>query len=143
MARDLNLWIGIGRFGQTPEVKYTTSGKAVCSISIACSFDDKTTWVKLVFWEKLAEIVGQYCKKGTQVQVSGRIQNRSYEKDGATIYITEIVVNNLQMLGSRDDGNSQQGPSGSGGQRNQSPAQGTNNSQAHGQSPGADDDIPF
>ncbi len=103
MARHRNLWIGNGYLGRDPEIRYTNSGKAVCSISMGCSFDDKTEWINLVFWEKAAELVGQHCAKGSFIEVTGRIQTRSWEKDGVTRYTTEIVASDVQFLGSRDD----------------------------------------
>ena len=102
--RDMNIWHGTGRLGKMPEIKKTPSGKEVCSVTMACAFDKETTWVNLVFWDKLAGPVGQYCKTGSFVRVSGRLQIRSYETDGQTKYVTEIVVNDMQMLGARDDG---------------------------------------
>ena len=98
--RDMNIWHGTGRFGRKPEVKTTQSGKAVCSASIACQWDDKAEWVNLVFWDKQAEIIGQYCDKGSYVRVSGRLQTREWEKDGVKRYSTEVVVHEMQFLGS-------------------------------------------
>jgi single-strand DNA-binding protein len=96
--RDMNVWHGTGRFGRKPEVMFIPSGKAVCSVSIACQVDDKTEWVALKFWDKQAELVGQYCDKGSFVRVSGRLQTREWEKDGVKRYTTEVVVNELQFL---------------------------------------------
>jgi len=97
--RDMNIWHGTGRFGRTPEVRFTQSGKAVCSTSIACQWDDKTEWVNVVFWDKQAELVGAYCEKGSFVRLSGRLQTREWEKDGVKRHTTEVVVHEMQFLG--------------------------------------------
>ncbi len=107
---DLNLCQFIGRLGRDPEVRHTPSGDAVASFSIACSdtWKDKasgekkesTEWVRCTAWRKLAEIAGEYLKKGSQVYVSGKMQTRKWEdKEGNERYTTEIVVDKLQMLG--------------------------------------------
>lgn len=112
MANDLNLCQFIGRLGKDPEIRYTQDGAAVANLSIACgsSWKDKATgekqekteWVRIVAFGKLAEIIGEYLRKGQQVYVSGRIQTRKYEdRGGAEKYITEIIANNMQMLGSK------------------------------------------
>lgn len=98
----------IGRCGKDPELKHTPSGKAVATVSIACSEkygkgEDKkevTEWVRLVFWERLAEVVAEYVQKGALIFVSGKMQTRSWDdKEGKKQYTTEIVVNTLKMLG--------------------------------------------
>ncbi len=109
---DLNLCQFIGRAGRDPEVRYTNDGKAVCSLTIAVSqtWKDKngekqeeTEWVRVNFWDKLAEIAGEYVKKGKQVYVSGKMKTRKYtDKDGAEKYVTEIRADQLQLLGGRD-----------------------------------------
>ena len=104
MARDLNIWHGTGRLGKAPELRYTQGGKAVCSIAMACGFDGKVEWVNLVFWEKLAEIVGKYCDKGSFILVTGRLQTQKYDKDGQTHYKTEIIAQNMQMLSKKEGG---------------------------------------
>lgn len=106
----VNKWIGIGRVGRDPELKHMTSG-AVVNISIACDETyknkdgekvEKVEWVPLVFFGKLAEIVGEYVKKGAQIYVEGRLQTRKWQdKDGQDRYTTEIVADRMQMLGSR------------------------------------------
>ena len=105
----INKWIGIGNLGKDPEVKYTGGGQAVTNFSIACNekWKDKTSgemverteWVSLVFWGRLAEICGEYLSKGSQIFVEGRLQTRSWEKDGVTKYMTEVVVSEMKMLG--------------------------------------------
>lgn len=117
MANDLNLCQFIGRLGRDPEMKYTADSKAVASLSIACgqSWKDKnsgekqekTEWVRLVAFGKLAEIIGQYCKKGGQIYAAGRMQMRKWtDKDGHDRYTTEVVLDTMQLLGSKRDGQS-------------------------------------
>ena len=99
----------IGRLGKDPELKYTPSGKAVMSCSLATSerWSDKdgekkesTTWHNIVAWGKQAEVMAQYLAKGRQIAVEGRIDNRSYDdKDGNKRYISEVVVQNFEFLG--------------------------------------------
>ncbi len=110
-SRSINKIILIGNLGQDPELRYTSSGVAVASFSMATSeswkdqdgnVQEKTQWHKLVAWRKLAEIVGEYLKKGSKVYVEGRIQYRSYDdKNGVKRDITEIVVDQLLMLDSK------------------------------------------
>lgn len=115
MANDLNQCFFIGRLGKDPEVRYLPSGVAVANISIAVgkSWKDKTsgekkeatTWVPVSFFDKLAEIVGEYCKKGSQIQVSGEFTVRKYQdKDGGDRYATEIRGTSMQLLGGKPDG---------------------------------------
>jgi single-strand DNA-binding protein len=109
----VNKWIGIGNIGQDPEMRYMPNGEAVCNISIACSesYKDKTTgekkevteWVRVVFFRKLAEIAGQYLKKGSQVYVEGALKTRKWDKDGQTHYMTEVVADTMKMIGSKRD----------------------------------------
>jgi len=109
----VNKWIGIGHLGQDPEMRYMPNGEAVCNISIACSesYKDKTTgekkevteWVRIVFFRKLAEIAGQYLKKGSQVYIEGALKTRKWEKDGQTHYMTEVVADTMKMLGGKRD----------------------------------------
>ena len=109
----VNKWIGIGNLGQDPELRYMPNGDAVANISIACTdtWKDKATgekkeateWVRVVFFRKLAEIAGQYLKKGSQVYIEGALKTRKWEKDGHTNYTTEIVASELKMLGGRKD----------------------------------------
>lgn len=115
MANDLNRWEGIGHIGKDPEIRYTPDGAPVANFSIACneSWMDKGSgekqerveWVRLVAFKKLAEIIEKYCKKGQQVYVSGRLKTRKWQdKDGTDRYTTEVVLNDLQMLGSKGGG---------------------------------------
>ena len=99
----------IGRLGRDPETRYTQSGKAVASFSLACSEkrggEEATEWVNVVAWEKLAEICGQYLAKGSLVFISGRMQTRKWQdKDGGTRYTTEIVAREMKMLSPRGEG---------------------------------------
>lgn len=110
----------IGRAGRDAETKFTPSGQAVANVSIACSekfknkageMEEKTEWVNLVFWGKLAEIVGEYVTKGKEIYVSGRMQTRQYEKDGVTRYATDIVCDRMQMLSAKGEHNTPKGAS--------------------------------
>lgn len=111
MSNDLNQWSGIGRLGQDPETRYSASGDAITSFSIACGWKSKdkegTEWVNVTAFGKLAEICGEYLTKGKQVFIQGRLKTDKYEKDGVTRYSTKVVADRMQMLGSRDDGEQQ------------------------------------
>lgn len=119
MARGINKAILIGHLGQDPEVKYMPSGKAVCNISVATtdSWNDrnsgekveKTEWHRVVLFHRLAEIAGEYLRKGSQVYVEGRLQTRKWQdQSGNDRYSTEIVANNMQMLGGKGSSTSMQ-----------------------------------
>ncbi|MCW8893378.1 MAG: single-stranded DNA-binding protein, partial [Deltaproteobacteria bacterium] len=109
----VNKVILVGNLGKDPELRYTPSGTAVATFSIATTErykdregnrQEKTEWHNIVAWRQLAEICGKYLHKGKQVYIEGKIQTRSYDdRDGNKRYITEIVVDQMQMLGSRDD----------------------------------------
>lgn len=112
MARGLNKVMLIGNLGADPEVRYTAGGSAIANVRIATaeSWRDKesgdqqerTEWHRVVFFGKLAEIAAEYLKKGSQVYVEGRLQTRKWtNKDGVDQYTTEIVANEMQMLGGR------------------------------------------
>lgn len=113
MANDLNQCQFIGRLGRDPETRYTPNGDAVTNFSIAvgerwkdkASGEDKenTEWVRCVAWRKLGEICGEYLKKGAQVFVSGKMKTRKWQKDGVDHYTTEVVLDQMQMLGSKKD----------------------------------------
>lgn len=109
----------IGRVGKDPETRFLPSGEAVTNMSVATSesWKDKTTgekkeaveWHKVTFFGKLAEIAGEYLKKGALVYVSGKIVTRKYtDKDGAERYSTEIRANEMKMLGGRQDSDGEQ-----------------------------------
>lgn len=124
MARGINKVIIVGNLGQDPEVRYTTSGSAVTNISVATSesWKDKnsgedvvkTEWHRIVFFGRLAEIAGEYLKRGSQVYIEGKIQTRKWQdQSNQDRYTTEIVANEMQMLGAKSGG---QGQFGGGGQ---------------------------
>lgn len=104
----------IGRLGKEPETRYLPDGRAVCNFSVATSeeWKDKATgekksateWHKVVAFGKLAEICGQWLTKGKQVYIEGKLKTRSWEKDGVTHYTTEIVADQMQMLGDKTVG---------------------------------------
>ncbi len=115
MARGINKVILIGNLGNDPDIRYTAGGAAVANISLATaeSWKDKDTgekqerteWHRVVFFGRLAEIVGEYLRKGSQIYVEGRLQTRKWQdKEGKDRYTTEIVANEMQMLGSRSSG---------------------------------------
>ena len=109
--RGINKVILVGNLGRDPELRHTKNGTAVANLSIATSetwsdndgaTQERTEWHRIVLWDKLAEIAEKYLSKGRQVYLEGRIDNRSYDdKDGNKRYISEIVVNNMVMLGGR------------------------------------------
>ena len=112
MSRGVNKVILVGNLGADPETRYTAGGSAVTNVSLATtdSWKDKqsgeqqerTEWHRIVFWGRLAEIAAEYLRKGSQIYVEGRIQTRKWQgKDGQDRWTTEIVGNEMQMLGSR------------------------------------------
>ena len=114
MARGINKAIIVGTLGRDPEVKYTANGSAVVNLSVVTNevWKDKNTgenvekaeWHRIVIFGKLAEIAAQYLKKGQQVYFEGKIQTRKWQgQDGQDRYTTEIVANEMQMLGGRPD----------------------------------------
>ncbi|OUS70535.1 single-stranded DNA-binding protein [Pseudoalteromonas sp. A601] len=132
MARGVNKVILVGNLGQDPEVRYMPNGNGVANITLATSDSykdkntgqmvDKTEWHRVVFFGKLAEIVGEYCRKGSQIYVEGKLQTRKWtDQQGQEKYTTEIVVDGftgqMQMLGAR--GGDQQGGGYQGGQQSQ------------------------
>ena len=118
--RGINKVILVGNLGNDPDVRSLPNGDQVTNISIATSKSwtkdgqkkEQTEWHRVVFFRKLAEIAGQYLKKGSKVYVEGELRTRSYDKDGQKHYSTEIVANEMQMLDSKGD-NQQSQPSGS------------------------------
>ncbi|MEK9719635.1 MAG: single-stranded DNA-binding protein [Quisquiliibacterium sp.] len=158
----INKVILIGNLGRDPETRYAPSGGAICNISIATTRNwkdrnsgekrEETEWHRVVFFDRLAEIAGEYLKKGRSVYIEGRLKTRKYQdKDGVEKYATEIVAEEMQMLGSREgggggdygasEGSSRQSAQGGGGQgraqSRQAPAQAGSNFD------NMDDDIPF
>ena len=113
MARGVNKVILVGNLGKDPEIRYSPNGGAVANITIATSESwkdkvsgekqEKTEWHRVVFFGRLAEIAGEYLKKGAQIYLEGRLQTRKWQdKEGKDRYTTEIVANEMQMLGSRE-----------------------------------------
>ena len=141
----MNKVILLGRVGNDPEVKFMPSGNAVVNLSIATnrkfknqdsgSYEDKTEWHRVVFFNKPAETIGQYVKKGQQLYVEGRIQTRKWQdKNGADRWTTEIVGSELTMLGSRSSGSNNSMAS----DQSESPFPEDNSGEGL-----TDDDIPF
>jgi single-strand DNA-binding protein len=144
----INKVILVGNLGQDPEVRYMPDGTAVANFSIATSESwkdkqtgekkERTEWHRIVAWRALGELCGKYLSKGRQVYVEGKLQTRSWEKDGVTRYTTEIVASEVQFLGSgREEGSA-------------NPRQGRAQSQSYDQGypeppmpDTRDDDIPF
>lgn len=120
----VNKAILVGRLGKDPETRYMTSGEAVTNVSLATSEryknksgekQERTEWHNLVFYRRLAEIAGEYLNKGSLIYVEGRIQTRKWQdKEGKDRYTTEIVVNEMKMLGSKADDSSGRSESSSG-----------------------------
>ncbi len=108
MARGINKVILIGNVGQDPEVRYMPSGGAVTNLTLATSESwkdkqtgqqqERTEWHRVVFFNRLAEIAGEYLKKGSKVYIEGSLRTREWEKDGVKRYTTEIVASEMQML---------------------------------------------
>ena len=165
MARSVNKVILIGNLGQDPELRYTGSGTAVCNLRLATneSYKDsngelveKTEWHSIVAWARLAEICGEYLKKGSQVYFEGSLQTRQWEdKDGQTRYTTEVKAREMMMLDSKGGGGSydssgdfDQSRRSSGGGYSQARPSGAQQRQPQpaggGNDPfGPDDDLPF
>jgi len=164
MARGVNKVILVGTCGQDPETRYLPSGNAVTNLSLATSEQwtdkqtgqrvEKTEWHRVSLFGKVAEIAGEYLRKGSQVYIEGKLQTREWEKDGIKRYTTEIIVDmqgTMQLLGGRPEG------AGSGEQRQSRPApqrepqqQAPRQSAPQQQKPqpaqdydSFDDDIPF
>mgnify|MGYP000868293237 FL=1 len=106
----MNKAILLGRLTKDPEIKYTQSGKAVASFTLAvdrrksASGEKQADFISCVAWEKTAETIGNYCGRGQQIAVEGRIQSRSYDaQDGSKRYVTEVVVQSMEFCGRRSD----------------------------------------
>ena len=102
----INKAILVGNLGADPETKYTQNGKTVTNFNLATSEkynnETHTEWHKIVTWDKLAEVCGEYLKKGSRVYIEGKIQTRKWEKDGRINYTTEIVAREMKMLDTRN-----------------------------------------
>ena len=113
MARGINKVILVGNLGRDPETRYMPSGGAVTNVSIATSKGwkdrdsgeqkERTEWHRIVFFNKLAEIAGEYLKRGSKVYIEGELRTRDWEKDGQKHYTTEVVASEMQMLDSRGE----------------------------------------
>ena len=116
MARSgINKVIIVGNLGQDPEIKYTAGGAAVTTLSIATSDSwkdkdsgmdqERTEWHRVVLWRRLAEVGGEYLKKGSKVYIEGQLQTRKWEQEGQTRYTTEIIARDMQFLDSKGSSN--------------------------------------
>lgn len=160
MARGINKVILIGNIGQDPEVRYMPNGNAVTTLSIATSEtwkdkqtgekQDRTEWHRVVFYNRLGEIAGEYAKKGSKIYVEGSLRTRKWQdQQGQDRYTTEIIGNEMQLLDGRqqssnDDGYSQQAPRMNTQQRPAAPAAAPASSDiSHEGFELLDDDIPF
>jgi single-strand DNA-binding protein len=150
MGRGVNKVILVGNLGKDPEVKFTPQGTPVAKFTVATgerykdkdgNWQDRTEWHNVVAWQRTAEVVGEYCKKGSQVFIEGRIKTDSWDdkETGQKKYRTEIVVENLVLLGGR-------GGEGGGGGGRREPAQNFDQRQQepeHASTQITDEDIPF
>lgn len=155
MARGINKVILVGNLGADPDTRYMPSGKAVCNIRIATSEtwkdrqsgdpQERTEWHSVVMYDKLGEIAAEYLRKGSQVYIEGKLRTRKWQdKEGRDRYTTEIIADQMQMLGGRG------GSGGGGGEYRPRPAasEGRSSSESRSAPPpaddgGFDDDIPF
>ena len=150
----VNKVIIVGNLGRDPEVRYTPNGSAVCNVSVATTRtwknkdsgdkSEETEWHRVVFYDKLAEIAGEYLKKGSQVYVEGALRTRKWQdKEGKERYTTEIIAERMQMLGSR----SGMGDAGArGGDDDKAPVtagEGKSAKKPAGKFDDMEDDIPF
>ena len=158
MARGINKVILVGNLGSDPETRYTASGSAITNISVATSESwrdkqsgeqqEKTEWHRIVFFNRLAEIAGEYLRKGSQVYIEGKLQTRKWQdKSGQDRYSTEVVANEMQMLGGRGgsgggDNYNQSQPAQSGGFRDRPQAE-KKVAEPPAEDGFAEDDIPF
>ena len=157
-GKSLNKVQLIGNLGKDPEVKYTPSGTPVAKITLATNerykdkngeWQDRTEWHNVVLWQRLAEIAGEYLKKGGKVYIEGRLQTRSWDdkQTNQKKYMTEVVASDLILLGGRGEGSGE----GGGYSRGAAAAGGGNNfdqrtpepETAPASSPISDEDIPF
>ena len=159
-GKSINKVILIGNLGKDPEVKYTPQGTPVAKITLATNerfkgkdgnWQDRTEWHNVVLWQRLAEIAGEYLKKGGKVYIEGRLQTRSWDDktSGQKKYMTEVVASDLVLLGGRGEGG---GGDYAGGSRAASASAGNSFDQSAppeaehapaGGSPITDEDIPF
>ncbi|HWF06218.1 MAG TPA: single-stranded DNA-binding protein [Candidatus Angelobacter sp.] len=162
MAKSVNKVILVGNLGKDPEVKFTPSGVPVAKFSLATNerfkdkggeWQDRTEWHNIVAWQRLAEIIGEYVKKGSKIYIEGRLQTSSWEdkQSGEKKYRTEVVASDLVLLGGRGEGGGGggggdfEGRSSSRGGGASSFDQRTSHSEEHAPSSAeiTDEDIPF
>jgi single-strand DNA-binding protein len=161
MARGINKVILVGNLGNDPETKYTQGGMAITTLSLATTSvrkdrdgntQEKTEWHRVKLFGKLGEIAGEYLRKGRQVYIEGRLEYGSYEKDGVKHYTTDIVADDMQMLGGGAEGGAPRREFGGGESRPSRPSQPQGGAPRREQAPAkasdfgadfADDDIPF
>jgi single-strand DNA-binding protein len=162
----INKVILIGNLGRDPEVRYSPNGSAICNITIATSRNwkdknsgekvEETEWHRVVFYDRLAEVAGEYLKKGRPVYVEGRLKTRKWQnKEGQDVYTTEVIADNMQLLGGRDGGGGMSGDEGGGysrEERSEPPARSAPAARPAASKPAPksstgfddmDDDIPF
>ncbi|WP_367238957.1 single-stranded DNA-binding protein [Pseudomonas fulva] len=156
MSRGVNKVILVGTCGQDPEVRYLPNGNAVTNLSLATSEQwldkrsgqkvERTEWHRVSLFGKVAEIAGEYLRKGAQCYIEGKLQTREWEKDGIKRYTTEIIVDingTMQMLGSRPQGQQAGQPSDRQPQQQRQARQPPSQQAAPPNSDSFDDDIPF
>ena len=153
-GKSLNKVQLIGNLGKDPEVKYTPSGTAVAKITLATNerfkdkdgqWQDRTEWHNVVLWQRLAEIAGEYLKKGGKVYVEGRLQTRSWDdkQTNQKKYMTEVVASDLILLSGRGEGGETGGYSRGASAGNNNFDQSVPEPASAGAGPISDDDIPF
>ena len=157
-GKSVNKVILIGNLGKDPEVKFTPSGTPVAKLTLATNerykdkdgqWQDRTEWHNVVLWQRLAEIAGEYLKKGGKVYIEGRLQTRSWEdkQTNQKKYMTEVVGSDLVLLGGRGEGGAESGgysrDAASGNNFDQRTPEHESVPAAAGASPISDEDIPF
>lgn len=139
----VNKLILVGNLGQDPQVRYASNGSAVTTISIATTHawkndagekQERTSWHRCTAFGKLAEVIGEYAKKGRQVYVEGRLEYREWEKEGQKHVSAEMVIERFQLLGRREDGD---------GEQRERPAQASAQARPAAAATSIEDDIPF
>ena len=154
MARGINKVILVGNLGRDPEVRYTPSGAAVANIAVATSESwkdkqtgeqqERTEWHRVVMFNRLGEIAGEYLKKGSKVYIEGKLQTRKWQDNsGQDRYTTEIVANEMQMLDSRGGGGSNEFDQSAPPPRAAASSQSGTPAAQKGAFDDFDDDIPF
>ena len=150
-SRGINKVIIVGNLGKDPETRFMPAGGAVTNITLATSetWKDKNTgqpqerteWHRVVFFNRLAEIAGEYLRKGSKIYIEGSLRTRKWDKDGVDMYTTEIVATEMQMLDSKGEADRQLNPNQQ--QSQQSQQQRPQVTQVDNQFDNFDDDIPF